>query len=336
MGVMPMCDSKVRGRRHRSRVRRRRPILVGVAAACVLMVGWGSSTASASGARQPDSARFVDVGRGRKIFMDCRGRGSPTVVLVTGLGGRAENWSQTTKSSDQPEAVLPNVAKFSRVCAYDRPGTAASGPSGPEPTRSTPVPQPTTPRGDAADLRALLQASGERGPFVLVGHSLGGPIVELFASTYPKQVAGLVLVDALSEDLGDGLTTEQLADFQALNSPATQGRPPGSEDVDFTVLTRQLRGAAPIPKVPTIVLTADQFQITPEAIASGQLPAFVTQEFADALWRSQLAAQDELAAKFPGAEHVTKTNATHYIQNDQPKLVVDSIREVVRRVRSHQ
>jgi pimeloyl-ACP methyl ester carboxylesterase len=255
-------------------------------------------------------------------------------VLVTGLGERAENWSQTTKPSDEREAVHPNIAKFARVCAYDRPGTAASGASGPEPTRSTPVPQPTTPRGDAADLRALLKASGERGPFVLVGHSLGGPIIEMYASAYPKQVAGLVLVDALSEDLGDGLSPEQLADFQQLNSPATQGRPPGSEDVDFTVLTQQLRDAAAIPKVPTIVLTADQFHITPEAIASGQLPAFVTQDFADALWRSQLAAQDELAAKFPGAKHVTKTNATHYIQNDQPTLVVDSIRDVVRRARA--
>jgi pimeloyl-ACP methyl ester carboxylesterase len=157
----------------------------------------------------------------------------------------------------------------------------------------------------------------------------------MFASAYPKQVAGLVLVDALSEDLGDGLTPQQLADFQQLNAPATQGRPPGSEDVDYAVLTEQLRNAAPMPKVPTVVLSADQFQITPEAIASGQLPAFVTQEFADALWRSQLAAQDQLAAKFPGAKHVTKTNAAHYIQNEQPQLVVDSIRDVVRRARAN-
>jgi pimeloyl-ACP methyl ester carboxylesterase len=323
-------------------------LLVGAVTAGVLMVGWASSTVSASGvtttggthhtvaqqARQADFARLVDIGGGRKIFMDCRGRRGPTVVLVSGLGERAENWSMTTQPSDEREAVHPEVAKFSRVCAYDRPGTAATGASGDQPTRSTAVPQPTTVRGDAADLDALLKASGERGPYVLVGHSLGGPIVELYASAHPKQVAGLVLVDALSEDLGDGLTPEQLANFQRLNSPATQGRPPGSEDVDYRVLTVQLRAAPPVPKVPTIVLTADQFSITPEAIASGQLPPFVDQAFADALWQSQLAAQDRLVAKFPGATHVTETHATHYIQNDRPKLVVDSIREVVRRVRS--
>jgi pimeloyl-ACP methyl ester carboxylesterase len=254
--------------------------------------------------------------------------------LVTGLGERAENWSTTTKPGDARMAVYPGVAKFSRVCAYDRPGTAATGASGYEPTSSTPVPQPTTVAGDAADLEGLLKASGERGPYVLVGHSLGGPIVELLASEHPKQVAGLVLVDALSEDLGDGLTAEQLADFEILNSPAAQGRPPGSEDFDYTVLTQQLRAAPRAPKIPTVVLSADQFAITPAAIASGQLPPFVDQAFADALWRSQLAAQAKLAAKFPGARHVTTTNAGHYIQNDQPRLVVDSIRDVVRRVRS--
>ncbi len=329
---MPRWNTEVQVRHDRSATTAPRRVVAG-AAVILLLLAWGAPAASAA-KPDADSARLVDIGGGRKIFLECRGHGSPTVVLVTGLGERAENWSETTKPSDEPHAVYPEVATFSRVCAYDRPGTAASGPSGPEPTRSTPVPQPTTPRGDAADLRALLRASGERGPFVLVGHSLGGPIVELFASAHPKQVAGLVLVDALSENLGDGLTPEQLADFQSLNSPATQGRPAESEDADFAVTTAQLRSAPPIRKVPTIVLTADHFQITPEAIASGQLPAFVTQEFADALWRAQLAAQDELAAKFPGAEHVTKTNATHYIQNDQPKLVVDSIRKVVRRARS--
>lgn len=347
---MPMCVSKVHGRRPRCRVKRWYPILAGAATTGLLMVAWGSSTASASRPTVPgrvrhtvakpvgraDFARLVDIGGGRKIFMECRGRGSPTVVLVAGAGERAENWTKTTKPSDARKAVYPGVAKFTRVCAYDRPGTATMGESGFEMTRTTPVPQPTTVSADATDLNALLKASGERGPYVLVGHSLGGPIVELYASAYPKKVAGLVLVDALSEDLGDGLTPQQLADFQTLNSPATQGKPPGSEDFDYTLMVQQLRAAPPVPKVPTIVLTADQFSITPEAIASGQLPPFVDQAFADALWKSQLAAQDHLAAKFPGAKHVTKTNATHYIQNDQPKLVVDSIRDVVPRVRSHE
>jgi pimeloyl-ACP methyl ester carboxylesterase len=311
-----------------------------------LVVAFGSS---ASGATAPSRARsttdtpirranfsrLVDAGVGRKMFMECRGQGSPTVVLVAGAGERAENWSATTNPSDARRAVYPGVAKFARVCAYDRPGTATMGKSGWELTTSTPIPQPTTVKVLAADLNALLKASGEPGPYVLVGHSLGGAVVRLYASTYPAKVAGLVLDDALSEDLGDGLTPEQLADFQALNSPAIQGRPAGSETFDYTLFVQQVRAAPRFPAVPMIILTADRFAITPEAVASGAFPPFVTQAFADALWNSQLAAQAKLAAQYPEAKHVTKTNATHYIHNDNPQLVTDSIRDVVRLVRSH-
>jgi pimeloyl-ACP methyl ester carboxylesterase len=282
-----------------------------------------------------NTSRLVDIGGGRKMFMECRGRGSPTVVLVAGLGERAENWSATTNPSDRGQAVYPRVAKLTRVCAYDRPGTATMGTSGWELTTSTPVPQPTTVKALARDLDALLTASGERGPYVLVGHSLGGAVVRLYASAHPAKVAGLVLDDALSEDLGDGLTPEQLADFQALNSPAIQGRPAGSETVDYTRFVQQMRAARPFPAVPMIILSADRFSITPEAVASGALPPFVTQAFADALWSSQLVAQDKLAAQYPEAEHVTKTDATHYIHNDNPRLVVASIRDVMRLVRAH-
>jgi pimeloyl-ACP methyl ester carboxylesterase len=304
--------------------------------ALVISFGVPAFGATSAPIQRENFSRLVDIGDGRKIFMECRGKGSPTVVLVAGAGERAENWSATTKPRDARRAVYPGVAKFTRVCAYDRPGTATMGTSGWELTTSTPAPQPTTVEALAADLDALLKASREPGPYVLVGHSLGGAVVRLYASTYRAKVAGLVLDDALSEDLGDGLTPEQLADFQALNSPAIQGRPAGSETFDYTLFVQQMRAAPPFPAVPMVVLTADRFSITPEAIASGALPPFVTQAFADALWSSQLVAQDKLAAQYPEAEHVTRTNATHYVHNDNPRLVVDSIRDVVRLVRSHQ
>ena len=90
--------------------------------------------------------------------------------------------------------------------------------------------------------------------------------------------------------------------------------------------------------MPTVVLTADQWPFTAEVIesghASGALPAFVTLEFTDALWAAQLAAQDRLAAMFPWAEHLTETDASHYIHLDNPALVIASIRDVVDRARS--
>jgi hypothetical protein len=172
----------------------------------------------------------------------------------------------------------------------------------------------------------MLGASGEPGPYVLAGHSYGGPIVRLYASSHPAEVGGLVLVDALSEDISNGLSPKQEALFEELNTP-----PPGTraESLDESATFRQLRESPPAPPVPTVVLTADRPQLTKEALATGQFPAGVDQEFADDLWAAQLAAQEELAEKFPSAEHITDTNSTHYIHLENPRLVSDSIRGVV-------
>ncbi|MEO7635995.1 MAG: alpha/beta hydrolase, partial [Sphingomicrobium sp.] len=164
-----------------------------------------------------DSARSVAIGGGRTMYLICRGRGSPTVVLVSGLGERADNWDLTIDPNASARAVFPQVGRFSRVCAYDRPGTETTTAAGREESRSTPVPQPTSGSAAAGDLAAMLAAAKERGPYVLVGHSYGGDVVRLFATAHPREVAGLVLVDALSEDLPTRLTPEQSADLERLN-----------------------------------------------------------------------------------------------------------------------
>jgi pimeloyl-ACP methyl ester carboxylesterase len=299
-----------------------------------------SGTEAGRESAQADVAGLVDLGNGRSIHMECRGSGGPTVILVAGLGERADTWMATSDDPSSSEgSVFPGVAGFTRVCAYDRPGTATAGEAGLEPSRSTPVAQPATVGDSAADLDRLLVASGEPGPYVLVGHSLGGPIVRLYAAAHPAEVAGLVLEDALSEDLGDGLTAAQVASFEALNDPVSQGRPAGSEESFYTAaVVPLLRAAPPAPEVPTVILTADQWPFTAEVIdsgrASGAIPEFVTLEFTDALWTAQLAAQNKLAAMFPGAEHVTETHAGHYIHLDNPMLVITSIRDVVDQERS--
>ena len=98
------------------------------------------------------------------MYLKCSGTGSPTVVLVGGLRASAEDWNIYNKSKP---TVLTEVGKFTRVCAYDRPGT----PVGEKPSRSDPVPQPTTVKDAVAGLHALLIAAGETKPYVFVGHS---------------------------------------------------------------------------------------------------------------------------------------------------------------------
>src|SRR5829696_10485105 len=243
-------------------------------------------------AKNKDFSGLVDIGGGRKMYMTCHDTGSPTVVLVSGLGNAADIWSVTADPKNE-RPVFSEVAGFTRVCAYDRPGTRRTDD---KLSPSTPVEQPTSAKAAAADLDALLGASGEPGPYVLAGHSFGGPIIRLYASAHPAEVGGLVLIDALSEDLPGGLTPKQEALFEKINTP-----PPGTrtETLDESATFQQLRESPPAPPVPTVVLTADRPQLTKEALAKGQFPNGVDQKFADALWAAQLAAQEKLAGKFP-------------------------------------
>jgi pimeloyl-ACP methyl ester carboxylesterase len=149
-----------------------------------------------------DFAGLVDIGGGRQIYLECRGTGSPAVVLESGLRGAADVWSMSSAGEGAP-TVFPEVANFTRVCAYDRPGTVVDSES---PSRSDPVSQPTTAQDAVADLHALLSAAEEPGPYVLAGHSFGGLVVRLYAMTYPQDVSGLVLIDAISEFLQAGMT----------------------------------------------------------------------------------------------------------------------------------
>ena len=150
------------------------------------------------------------------------------MILEAGAYARADVWSRDNqRQAGVRTMVLPGVAAFTRVCAYDRPGTISEinhdlDPHGPPffPSRSDPVPQPRTTRDKVADLHALLRAADIRGPYVLVAHSSGGLVVRLYASTYPDEVVGMVLLDSTHEDVWlrfqEALTPVQWAEFEAL------------------------------------------------------------------------------------------------------------------------
>jgi pimeloyl-ACP methyl ester carboxylesterase len=277
-------------------------------------------------------AGLVDIGGGRKMYLKCSGRGSPTVVVVGGLRASADDWSTSNKSTP---AVFTGVARFTRVCACDRPGT----PVGEKPSRSDPVPQPTTAKDAVADLHALLSAAGEAGPCVLVGHSYGGLIVRLYASTYPREVSGLVLIDALSEGLQDAETPEQwtiqrkLIEGDVRESVAVY---PALERIDVDRSLKEIRAAPPLRSVPLVVLSADRpwGPQVPPMIAAGKLPADIPPDFGYVTDVAQKKAQERLARLVPNEKHITNTNSGHEIHKEQPQLVIDGIREVVEAVRS--
>ena len=249
------------------------------------------------------------------------------MLLVGGLRASADDWDISDKSKP---TVFGEVATFTRVCACDRPGT----PVGENPSRSDPVLQPTTAKDAVADLHALLSAAGEAGPYVLVGHSYGGLIVRLYASTYPKEVAGLVLIDTLSEGLQGAETPEQWAIQRKLiqnDDPENLALYPALERIGVDRSCDQIRAAPALHPMPIIVLSADRpwGPQVPSMIEAGKLPADTPPDFGYVTDAAQKKAQERLAKLVPKEKHITKTNSGHEIHKEQPHLVIDAIREVV-------
>lgn len=134
-------------------------------------------------APQPDG-KMVDIG-GHRLHFDCTGHGAPIVVVETGMGDFSFDWV----------LVQNRVSQFTRICTYDRAGYAWSDPG----------PKPRTFAQINLELHDALEKLGERGPFVLVGHSYGGPVVRNFAAVYPRDVAAVVLVDSAVEGMRVGI-----------------------------------------------------------------------------------------------------------------------------------
>jgi len=274
-----------------------------------------------------DFAGLVDIGGGRKMYLECRGSGSPTVMIVPGGRASAEEWTRDSK-------VFAEVAGFTRVCAYDRPGT----PVGDKPSRSDPVPMPVTAGDSAADLHALVKAADIHRPFVIVGHSYGGLVARLYAMTYPADVDGMVLVDALTEGLRAAETPAEWANQKIiLDGNLTEALKvyPDIERADADPSFDQLIAAAPLKPMPLVVLSADHpwGPLVPGFIADGLLPPDIPPDVGYITDRAQKEAQAKLAALVPGARHVTKTNSGHNIHKDQPQLVTAAIREVIEAAR---
>jgi pimeloyl-ACP methyl ester carboxylesterase len=251
---------------------------------------------------------WFDIG-GRRLFLRCTGHRSPTVVFE---GGLTTDWF----------ALQNQVAPFTRVCSWDHP----NGPW----SRSDPAPTPRTARDFVTDLHALLRVAHVPGPYVLAGHSNGGLYTQLYASTHPRQVAGLVLIDAVHPAyhkrtlaMLKPLVPPEVWEAVRQDAMTPDHRLLDPERVDIWTSERQTRVAlrrSPLRPMPLVVLTRGHPDV-PGA-------PFVEQQEALLL---QL--QRELAQLVPGSRHLI-TQSGHNIQLEQPELVLDAIRDVVQAVRA--
>ncbi len=227
-------------------------------------------------------------------YIDCRGSGSPTVILESGLGTGAAGWGFV------PERLAEAGI---RVCLWDRPGIGNSEAMG---------------RHGAIDLaehlRSALDAAGERGPFVVVGHSLGGVYARIFAARYRDEVIGVALIDpylpdvrpAESVDVDPALRDEAVAGLAATNRHIA-----ATEDLDWATVETEL-AAASIDGIPLELVFVDQRLRWDERFDPWEADLIET-------WRS-------MVLGLSSSSHLTiAENSTHMIQWDRPDIVVAAI-----------
>ncbi len=295
-------------------------------------------------AAYPPPGQMVDIG-GRKMHLDCRGTGSPTVILESGLD---------TNGSLSWDKVQDEIAQLTRTCSYDRAGVMWS------------EPKATSQDADAvvADLHATLVAAGITGPLVMVGHSLGGPYIMNYTRKHGDEVQGLVFVDCSHPDQMSKLPPKVAAVLkppllfrvlsalswtgiaQVLPNPEMPGMPERIKPIgkaylgetfggslkemdSIEAIFRQSGELRTLGDRPLVVLTA--MQPVPEDMLA---PMNLTPQDAldmQAVWKTLAAEQASWSTR---SRWEIVPDSLHYIQFQRPDLVIQAVTEVVTQVRA--
>ena len=311
---------------------------------------WQAWSAAHDAKRFPMPGALIDVG-GRKLHLYCSGRGSPLVLLENGLGADFTAWQR----------VQPQVAKFTRVCSYDRAGMGWSEASN----------NPTQAQYVVADLYALLGKADIRGPMLLVGWSAGGVFTRRYVREHPQGIVGLLLVESSHEQQGKRLPKlpgqdtyeanqnrtlalcrytqwtglervlgvfDKIAEAQHVDASVRPGFVAVSNQSDFCAgiqhenagFPADVQSNAPpasLGALPLMVLTRGN------AMLPADLPFPVRAEDLQQMAASWLQMQAELAALSTRSKHIQVAGSGHAIPLERPDAVVAAIREMVRPVR---
>lgn len=272
----------------------------------------------------PPPGQMVDVG-GHRLHIHCTGTGSPTVVIDAGLGDWSTTWG----------GVQEEVAKTTRVCTYDRAGLGWSEPG----------PLPRNAAQFAEELHTLLQNANIQGPYVMVGHSLGGLDVRMFVHDYSSEVVGVVLVDSMNPK-------------QITQSPTAQSQ---SQPFSWKVLLARFGVARLLVKLPAfapamppgqeayypLYIRPTSFQTEANefgGIQASAAQAAAVQSFGDlplivltAKLNYQLSNWQELQAELPqlssNSQQLFAENSGHNIQVEEPDAAIAAIVKMVELVR---
>ena len=293
-----------------------------VAVALVATAGSQALLSRLSLRDNPPPGKLVEL-KGRKDHVRCAGQGSPTAILEAGLPGNSLAWM----------SVFSEIAELTRVCTYDRPGYGWSDPAD----------SPRTAEIIVQELRMLLQGADIKPPYVLVGHSFGGLLMQLYAARFPNDVEGMVLVDSSHPDQAHRtLDMEEIEGIAAslkilgplglarLLLPVPTGNP-DSRDAAVRELERELLMSSPTLRTVVAEMSALRESLNQVAQSStnlGDKPLVVLTEGrrrAD-FW---LRMQEELSQLSTNSEWQVVDGTGHFIQQEQPQTVVDAVRGVI-------
>lgn len=254
---------------------------------------------AAQGRRHPvlTEDKYVPL-EGYRLHAVIAGRGKPLVVFEAGMGDGTSSW----------EKVQPTIARLTSTLSYDRPGLG----------KSDRAPQLHDLDQSADELHVLLRKSGSPPPYILVGHSMGGLIVRVFAYRYPDETAGIVLVDPADEGTDDRLhsklTKKEWESYSAFQKKHLED-PIMHMDMYGMTSGSEASAATPLPPAPKILLSASKLN----GLSNGDRPF---RETAMELHR-------EWVARTPNAELVAVPTSEHYIQLLAPETVIAAIKRLL-------
>lgn len=251
------------------------------------------------------SGAMVDIG-GRTLFVDCRGTGSPTVILEAGLTSDSSSWDD----------VIDRIAAFTRVCAYDRANNGRSDDVGPHDGGES-----------VGDLERLLEVEKIEPPYVLVAWSFGGPIARLYAARHPDEVSGMVLIDTDPTDyrsLGDRFVPDDVRERSYWASGNDE-----QLNLDATLdLVRAESTPGSFGARPLVILTPSTPNSGDIGTGGSQGLPGVRVAALDALY---LRLQEQMKDLSSNGRVILVDDTGHCIQCDQSQVVIDAVRDVVDR-----
>lgn len=266
---------------------------------------------------------MVNIGT-HSLHMRCTGKGSPVIVIDTGVGDTSERW----------QSIQAQIAQITRVCTYDRAGYGASEP-GPLPRHS---------QRAADELKQLLENAGIKRPYLLVGHSLGGLNVQVFADRYLELVAGLILLDPAPLPFISGqafpdlyrMLEQQAAELQQWTEAARQ-----SPDAEAQAKVNYLEAvasehAALIAESASQVAAIASFGSIPLVVIGSGKPNPAFGEQAEAFQQFWIEQNRALALKSTNGAFVLAQESGHYLHEDAPDVVLDAIRQMVEQSRQQE